>query len=157
MRGSGFYKTWGKSRSVRLLNFDYAAAHVVYHVIVGSRGKDALFVSARVNKQVIEIMNNACAIHEYELLAYCLMPDHLHMLVKSSAGSTDLRGLVRAMKSFCTKSLRRQLWQRGFYEHVMRTGEDIRRTAEYIVNNPVRKGLAPRVEDYPWAGIPGTW
>ena len=157
MKGNRFYKTWGDSRSVRLEHFNYRAPGVIYHVIIGSRAKARLFVDNNVNKQVLEIVEQACSIHRYDLLAYCLMPDHLHLLVRSKEGVTDLRAFVRALKSFCTKSTGKQLWQSGFYEHVMRTGEDMKKTAEYILNNPVRKGLVRRAEDYPWGGIVGRW
>jgi REP element-mobilizing transposase RayT len=157
MKGDRFYKTWGKSRSVRLENFRYEAPGVVYHVIIGSRDKAALFVNEKANKHVLQIAEQACSIHRYELLAFCLMPDHLHLLVRSQEGAVDLRFFVRAMKSFCTRTLGGRIWQKGFYEHVMRTGEDVKKTAEYIINNPVRKGLVQRAEDYPWGSIVAKW
>jgi putative transposase len=157
MKGDRFYKTWGKSRSVRLKNFRYDAPGVVYHVIIGSRNKVTLFVNEVANKQVLDIVETACSVHKYELLAFCLMPDHLHLLVQSQAVATDLRSFVRAMKSFCTRSVGRKIWQTGFYEHVMRTSEDVKKTAEYIINNPVRKKLVKRAEDYPWGGIVAKW
>ena len=157
MKGNRFYKTWGKSRSVRLKNFHYSATGVVYHVIIGSKDRAALFLEGNLNKQVIDIAEQACSIHKYELLAFCLMPDHLHLLVRSQEGATGLRLFMRAMKSFCTRTVGSKIWQKGFYEHVMRTGEDVKKTAEYIINNPVRKGLVQRAEDYQWGGIVAKW
>jgi REP element-mobilizing transposase RayT len=157
MKGDRFYKTWGKSRSVRLNGFDYDAGGVIYHVIIGSDRKRCGFVEREINGPVIEILKRACSIHGYKLLACCLMPDHLHLLAQAFEGSTDLPGLIRAVKSFSTRSIGHALWQRGYYEHIMRSYEDVKRTAEYIVNNPVRKGLVRRAEQYPWGAVVGKW
>jgi hypothetical protein len=43
--------------------------------------------------------------------------------------------------------------QRSFYDHLIRKEEDLRQIAEYILNNPVRKGLVQRCEDYPYCGL----
>jgi putative transposase len=157
MKGEPFYKTWGKSRSARLSGFDYRSKAIVYHIVIGSRQKRPEFVSGEINKQIIEIIDTACSIHGYGLLAYCLMPDHLHLLVQANTGATILAGFIRAMKSFCTRSIGKGLWQRGYYEHIMRSYEDVRKTAEYIINNPVRKGMVRRAEEYPWGGIAAKW
>lgn len=57
-------------------------------------------------------------------------------------------GLVGACKTVSTKEVNRQrgtpgarLWQRGYYEHVLRNENDLRRAREYIVNNPARWSL----------------
>jgi hypothetical protein len=47
-----------------------------------------------------------------------------------------------------------RLWQARFYDHVMRTGEDGRRMAKYILDNPVRKGLVEEAGMYPYSGTP---
>jgi REP element-mobilizing transposase RayT len=143
-------KTWGKARSLRLRKFDYAAGGRVYHVIIGGHRKQRIFVEVRVNQRIIEILRNACRIHGYDLVAYCLMPDHLHVLVECGDGSSGLDVFVKAVKSFATRQVGSKLWQRGFYERVLRRDEDVVRVAEYIVANPVRKGLANDVRGYPW-------
>lgn len=47
------------------------------------------------------------------------------------------------------------LWQRSFYDHVLRGEEDMEEVAEYIWNNPVRAGLAEEREEYPFWGPRG--
>jgi len=44
------------------------------------------------------------------------------------------------------------LWQRGFYDHIVRENEDLIKIAQYILDNPVRKGLAENAEQYPYSG-----
>jgi len=45
----------------------------------------------------------------------------------------------------------RPLWQKNFYDHIVRKEESILKIAEYILNNPVRKGMALRWESYPYS------
>jgi REP element-mobilizing transposase RayT len=144
-------KTWGKSRSVRLKGADYSATGRAYHVIIGSRHKQFLFVEESVSQKIIHVLMKACELHGFRPVAYCLMPDHLHILVQSEETSTSLPMFVRAFKSFASRAARRRLWQRGYYEHIMRSDESLITTAEYIVNNPVRRGLVQRREDYRWS------
>lgn len=70
----------------------------------------------------------------------------------------DLSGMVGAGKGKATARLRGlgitgRIWQARFYDHIVRDGEDLRQVAEYIVNNPVRKGLVNSAADYPLAMI----
>jgi len=71
---------------------------------------------------------------------------------------------VRGFKSYCSIATRSvatpvatktnaKLWQRGFYEHILRKEENIGDIAEYILNNPVRKGLAQSRDHYRWCGM----
>jgi hypothetical protein len=48
--------------------------------------------------------------------------------------------------------MRRPLWQKGYYEHVLRNDEATLATAKYILENPVRAGLVAKPRDYEFAG-----
>jgi len=90
------------------------------------------------------------------IYAYCLMPDHVHLLIGVPEGFS-LSELVRHWKSRCylvrRRSGRREaFWQRGYYDHAVRADEDLRRAAEYILENPVRAGMVGRPEDYELGG-----
>lgn len=70
----------------------------------------------------------------------------------------DLRDWVRDFKKYTTRISKEdmhvnKLWQRGYYEHIVRKNEDLLEMAKYIVNNPLRKGLVSKSEDYRWQGI----
>jgi putative transposase len=90
------------------------------------------------------------------MLAYCFMPDHVHLLVEGVDLQSDLRTFVGRAKQhsgadFALKHDRR-LWQPGYYDRVLRQDGDARRVARYIVNNPVRAGLVVSPRDYPFVG-----
>jgi len=87
---------------------------------------------------------------------YVLMPDHAHLFVWL-APQTDLAGWVRALKAVLGKELLRQghpkpHWQEGFFDHLLRSDESYGGKWEYVRQNPVRKGLCARAEDWPYQG-----
>jgi len=92
-----------------------------------------------------------------ESLAFVVMPDHLHWLVQ--LGETmPLRRVVQTIKGRSSRliGLQRQsgaskpLWQPGYHDHALRSDEDVRQVARYIVGNPIRAGLVEHIGDYPF-------
>jgi len=147
------YKTWGKSRSLRLKHFDYKGGGRAYHVIVGTCDGDALFRDGDLNEQVVKSLKKASQIYGYTLIVYCLMPDHLHILIQAKPECKDLTELIGGFKSYTNRIAGRKIWQRGFYEHVLRRDEVLIKVAEYILNNPVRAGLVKRRSEYEWGEV----
>ena len=74
------------------------------------------------------------------------MPNHIHFVIDISGGSRPaptLGNIVGLFKSECTKQIRilvnnpeMRLWQRNYYEHIIRDEGDMNRIQEYIENNP---------------------
>ena len=93
---------------------------------------------------------------QFELTAYCFMPDHWHGLVTALSEDADLKRYVSDAKQrsawHFSRSRKRPLWQRGYYERVLRDEETTPEVIEYIVNNPVRAGIVTRPLDYPHWG-----
>jgi REP element-mobilizing transposase RayT len=144
------YRTWGKLRSLRLKDFDYASPLYVYHIVIGTKGRKEIFTFPPINREVIRILKDSVGLYGYYLISYCLMPDHLHILIQAGDSPKNLNNFVRGFKSYVTKSTGRKLWQRGFYEHILRKEENIHVIGEYILNNPIRKGLVTDRREYPW-------
>lgn len=148
------YKTWGKSRSLRLKDFDYESPGVIYYITIGTNRKENTFTKPSINEKVINTLKESARLYGYNLIAYCLMPDHLHILVQASDNPRDLRGFVRGFKSYCSVATpvatNIKLWQRGFYEHILRKEDNVADVSEYILNNPVRKGLVQERGQYKW-------
>ena len=89
------YKTWGQRRSIRLKDFDYASPGVAYHITIGTSQKQNFFTRPSINKLVISALKDSSELYGYKLIAYCLMPDHLHILAQAGEIPKDLRGFVR--------------------------------------------------------------
>ena len=81
------------------------------------------------------------------------MPDHVHLLIM--AKEVNLIDLIGSWKRYISRmafsySLNKPIWQASFYDHAIREDEDLRQAAEYILANPVRKGLCERWDEYPY-------
>ena len=146
-------KTWGKSQSLRLKGFDYSSPWIVYHITIRSSRKKKVFCNSNINRKVVEILKRSVDLYGYRVLSYCLMPDHLHILVQAGGTPKDLRDFVRGFKSFSSKIAKQHLWQRSFYEHILRKEEDVADVAKYIFNNPLRKELVKDCGQYRWCEL----
>lgn len=87
------------------------------------------------------------------IFAWCIMPDHVHLLV----GDDNVVSFVRTFKGRLVPNARvlspkRKLWQRSFYDHILRKAESVMDVAGYIFENPVRSGLVVLPYEYPFVG-----
>jgi REP element-mobilizing transposase RayT len=85
---------------------------------------------------------------------YVLMPDHLHLFV--CLEGIPLSNWVKSLKNSLSKSLRTTghdgpHWQKGFFDHLLRSGESYSQKWDYVRENPVRGGLVSATEDWPYA------
>ncbi len=94
--------------------------------------------------------------------AYVVMPDHVHLIFSLGEGET----LTRVMTSFGSFTARRlnaldgtcgRFWQQGYYDHAIRSQEDLRVRIEYLLANPVRKDYVLNPEDWPFSEAYPDW
>ena len=90
------------------------------------------------------------------------MPDHLHLVTSPSMESGSISDLMKAFKSFTTNigweyGINGKLWQKSFYDHVVRKDEDLNAICQYILANPVRKGLVTNAEEWKYSGLLDPW
>lgn len=90
------------------------------------------------------------------ILAYCVMPDHVHLLVDGESDAADVARFAKLAKQRSGFRFRRAygtaLWQAGYNDRVLRDEERTETVIAYIINNPVRKGLVDDVMEYPFWG-----
>ena len=97
----------------------------------------------------------------YELRAFVVMPNHVHLLAQPLA---EPRRFLQVLKGYTARQANLLLnrtgepfWQRESYDHYVRNAEEERRIARYIENNPVKAGLAASPEEYPWSSANPEW
>lgn len=94
--------------------------------------------------------------------AYCLMPDHLHLLWIGVGEEADQCESIRLLRRMTSVMLAPKTWQRQAYDHVLKSEERERgcfqTVVQYILENPERRELAENWEEYPFLGamVPGA-
>ncbi len=112
------------------------------------------------------------ALKNFDLFAYVIMPDHLHMMVR--VNTVPLSEILRSVKTNASREINRYLcgrggatpptnattpteqmfqWQEGFHDHMIRDEKDFLYHLEYLKANPVKAGLVEKTEDYPFLFI----
>ena len=90
----------------------------------------------------------------YRLFAWCVMPNHVHVVFKSFPGHT-LSDIVHSWKSFTAKSANRILgrtgpfWEREYYDHLVRNQSELERAIRYVGQNPEKAHL----RDWKWVWV----
>ncbi|MBS1819963.1 MAG: transposase [Acidobacteria bacterium] len=139
----------------RLPSFDYIGFHR-YFLTLCTESRRRYFTEAVIVEAVLRQMRTCAADQGFGILAYCFMPDHLHLLVEGQREDADGRRfitLLRQRSGFaCRPYCANKLWQRFLYERVLRGEEATIPVARYILENPVRGKLVARAEDYAWSG-----
>jgi REP-associated tyrosine transposase len=88
--------------------------------------------------------------------SYVIMPDHVHLFVVL-AEEQRLSDWIKSLKNSLSKTLRTigispPHWQKGFFDHVLRSDESYSEKWAYVRDNPVRAGLVETWEDWPYRG-----
>ena len=140
---------------MRLKTFDYRGIHR-YFLTFCTHERRRLFVMADCVALVHLQFLRTAAGSQMAILAYCFMPDHVHLLIEGLSDDSDGRLFIARAKQFSGFHFQKQfgvpLWQRYGFEHTLRADEDALSVARYILENPVRAGLVTQVQDYPYLG-----
>lgn len=99
----------------------------------------------------------------YYLLAYCIMPNHVHIVLELAEQGEDtfipLFQIIGSMKRYSAKLINRSLnrsgafWQQESYDHLIRDTAELKRIIRYVLLNPVNAGMVERWEDWPYSYV----
>jgi putative transposase len=131
-------------------------------------------------QRVLTLLLECAASHAFRLHAFCLMPDHVHVLAEGTHDRCDLREFIRLFKQRTAFEFRKShrptvvaglqtrdfsgsrcgehstasatLWEMSYYDHVLRPSDAIEDVACYIWWNPVRQGLCACPHQFPYSG-----
>ena len=121
-------------------------------ITCATHGRRRIFEHSAVCESVIAALRHVAS-NGIELTAYCLMPDHGHVLLTGLHEGADLLDAVCRWKQKTGYEYRSSpLWQGNFHDWVLRDAADCFAVARYIVSDPVRSGIVTDVRDYRWWG-----
>ena len=100
-----------------------------------------------------------CARADSDMPAWVITPNHVHLLLTPH---TDVSEMLRRLKGYSARQANQLLgrtgepfWQNESYDHLVRTGEEFRKIERYVVNNPVKAGLAASADEFSWSSARG--
>ncbi|MBI3948485.1 MAG: transposase [Armatimonadetes bacterium] len=145
------------ARNRRLAAHFYGLAGQVSFITIRAYRHQSPFTVPALNRAIIDALaaerrRLGCAVH-----IYCLMPDHLQMLVSPREDGHSVLTFVDQFKGKTTNlswsyGWRGKLWQPRSYDHIVRAEQDLADIAQYILSDPARTGLVEDAEEYPWRG-----
>jgi len=97
----------------------------------------------------------------YRLLAWCVMPNHVHALIEVLAGH-PVGSVVHSWKSYTAKEANKFLgrvgafWMKDYHDRYIRDEAHYQRVISYIAENPRKAGLVAGEKQWPWSGTPGA-
>ena len=143
------------SRPPRVAGFPYTGQYC-YFLTFCTFERRRSFISPDIVAATLQQFRQTGLEDTFELLAYCFMPDHVHLLVEGASEAADLRRFSKLAKQRSGGIHSRRtgcpLWQEGYYDRVLRNDEDIRSIARYLLCNPLRAGLVDSPISYPYLG-----
>ena len=103
-----------------------------------------------------ETLRTVKALHPFQMIAYVLLPNHNHLLIRPT-GPSNFSRIMQSAKSYFTYAYKQvrgldgrlQFWQKRFHDHIIRDATDLERHLHYIHYNPVKHRLATRPEEWP--------
>src|ERR1044072_410112 len=137
--------------SLRLRGFDYSWPRI-YFVTIVARDRKPAFLDERVANATIKSLKALRERIGFNIYIYCLMPDHFHGLRGPGESGRTLGALCGAFKSLSTRAYWKwydgKLWQRQFFDHIIRNQQDFEETLQYVRMNPVGPGLVEHPGDW---------
>src|ERR1035437_2157918 len=126
------------------------------HWIMTVQARATGWLNVSWHQKFLTLLNKHATVYEVCIPAYCLMPEHLHVLVAGITHSSDQRLFIRALRRDINLLLRPLELQKQPYDHVLRpveSGPDsFTALAYYISENPVRAGLVSTPQLWAYTG-----
>lgn len=132
-----------------------AIAGLVYHVTHRGNRRGPVFFSAADRTNYLHWLSQAGARHGLEFWAYCLMTNHVHLLVRTER-SDSLARVMRDLQGYHARRINERqewsghLWANRYFSHPVE-GRHLWAAARYVERNPVRAGLVERAEHSAWS------
>lgn len=144
-------------KKIRLASRNYSEANRPCSITICTRVGIRISSRKECGLSCIETLVEYSVKTNVPVLAYCFMPDHVHLLLAASS-TCSIPSFVGGFKSLSMRELRIRFghgdsfWQKRYYDHFLRADEDIHTVVRYIMQNPVRKGLVSTWKEYPLSG-----
>ncbi|MCK6530349.1 transposase [Myxococcota bacterium] len=147
-----------RRRHIRLPRSAYAEPNAVCSVTIAVKRRARVFSDPSIAAAAVSALREHAARREVPIYAYCVMPDHVHLVLGPSP-TCDIVTFVGEFKNLAQRAawllgVSGAFWQAGFWDHFLRHEERLGTVVDYVLSNPVRSGLVQRWSDYRFCGSP---
>ena len=131
---------------------------MVYFVTSVTKNRAVLFRDPKLCRILLITIEYHKTVFDYKVYGYCLMPDHIHLLLQPE-GQFNLSFIMRMIKGSFARKVNRlsnqcgSIWQRRFYDEAVRSKEQLYHQLEYMHQNPVAAKLVSSAEEYPFSSF----
>ena len=137
-------------RTARIVIADY-----LYHVTQRGNYRQLVFEEDRDRINYLQLIQKYSLKYQLDIFAYCLMPNHVHFIVRPRQKESLSQTFCRVHQIYSTyfhgkRGIKGHLWQERFYSCLLH-GDHIRNAVRYVERNPVRAKLAYRPWEYVWS------
>jgi len=143
---------------------DYRRAFVpggCFFFTVVTHGRQRLFDEDQNVDRLREGLRRTMEKHPFQIDAIVILPDHLHTVWRLPVGDSDYSLRWRLIKHYLATGIlastnprgEKSVWQRRFWEHVIRDEDDWRNHVDYVHYNPVKHGYVMRPGDWRWCSF----
>ena len=129
-----------------------------YFITSVTKQRNPLFQDQEAIELLKQILHNVKELYPFTMHAYAFLPDHFHIMLKSSS-SVTISQIMQSLKQNFTWSYKKiknipnstsiVIWQSGSWDHVIRDENDYNRHLDYINYNPVKHGYVSKPEEFP--------
>jgi putative transposase len=128
----------------------------VFFVTFCTYQRRKLLAADSVNAAFVAFAEHAYSRRNIAVGRYVIMPDHLHLFV-GGPDDFELGRWTAMLKQHLGKQIeasrsKSPIWQRGFFDHLLRSDESYAQKWNYVRENPLRAGLVTNADDWPYSG-----
>lgn len=127
-----------------------------YFITINTNKRQRFFAKPNIISSLVKYLRKTSEEEEFDIIVYCFMPSHLHLVLAGQKETSDLQKFVKSFKQISgfnfKQVFKQKLWAVSFHDHVLRKEENIKSVGRYTLKNPLKAQLAKKVLDYPFSG-----
>lgn len=130
----------------------------IFFITTSTWNRRTILADDRVAEILVDEWKSARIRHQWDVGRYVVMPDHVHFFCSPREDAQPLSDFVGSWKQWTSKRILAKihragpLWQKEFFDHLIRSNESYHQKWEYVKENPVRAGLVTESGEWRWQG-----
>ena len=136
----------------------YFEDDMAYFVTTATKNRQNIFLNSKMCRILLVTIEYYKTIFDYKVHGYCLMPDHLHLILTPTS-KYNLSVIMKMIKGTFARKVNKltnhsgSLWQFRYFDEAIRSHSQMVKQLDYTHNNPIKAGLVTSIEDYPFSSF----